>query len=95
MKPVLKRLVSSGIRSAVLAGTFAGTSPEGHAIFLDVQTPLGVEQHLWANLRALSRFPALCMGDRVRFTADLDLYLKRDGSESVRVLNCREAEVLP
>jgi len=95
MKPVLQRLAQSGIRSTVLRGTYAGRSPGGHAIFLDVETAAGIEPHLWANLRALSRFPALNMGDRVRFTADLDLYLKRDGSESVRILNCREAEVLP
>jgi hypothetical protein len=60
----------------------------------DVASAAGPIDHCWLNRRAMAMMPALAIGCRIRFWADLRRFQKKDGSSSVRLECIREVEEL-
>lgn len=108
MKPDLYALLSRGIRSVPIEGSFVRRSHRGHVLLRDVvvpgayeEIPSGREDHVWLNHRAYTAIPDfeqlfkhLRPGERIRFIADLQEFRKRNGERSVRLECAREVRRL-
>jgi len=93
MKSDLYALLSRGVRSVLVEGTFVHRGWRGHALLRDIRIPNGEEDHVWLNWRAyvsIPDFEQLRPGDRIRFIADLQGFRKRNGEHSVRLECVRE-----
>jgi len=98
MKPDLYALLSRGIRSISVEGTFVHRGRRGHALLRDIRIPNGEEDHVWLNWRAyvsIPDFEQLRPGDRIRFIADLQEFRKKNGERSVRLECAREFQRVP